>query len=105
MNFPRWLVIGVVIMVSLGWLVNLGAHLLYDRGDASVSLLFGLVLGALFGLSPAQVRRQFVDRMLGGGTTAADPEPDQPDEVDENDAEPEPATRRPDRPQRRGDTS
>ena len=48
---PRPLVIGLAVLVSLGWAANLASYLIYNRGDPQVNLLFGLVIGAVFGLN------------------------------------------------------
>lgn len=48
---PRPLVIALAVLVALGWAANLASYLVYNRGDPQVNLLFGLVIGAVFGLN------------------------------------------------------
>lgn len=62
---PRPLVIAIAVLVSLGWAANLASYLVYQRGDPQVNLLFGLVIGAVFGLNRVVdvVRRRAADML------------------------------------------
>lgn len=95
--FPRWLSVGIVILVALAWAGNLLAGFFFPgRGDPLVSWLFGLVLGTVLGLTPAQVLRHVAGRMLGRAPAEPAPPPDEPappDEPGRPAAEPDTPTR------------
>lgn len=48
---PRPLVIALAVLVAAGWAINLWFYLAYGRSDPQVNLLFGVVIGAVFGLN------------------------------------------------------
>lgn len=70
---PRSLVIALAIVVTLGWIANLASYLLTQRGDPQVNLLFGLVIGAVFGLNRiAEVVKRRANDMLKPDRDPAD---------------------------------
>lgn len=55
---PRWAVIGLAALVSLMWAINLTVGYLYPgRNDPFLNYIFGMVIGAIFGIDRLAHRR------------------------------------------------
>lgn len=55
---PRWAVIGLAALVSLMWAVNLAVGYVYPgRNDPFLNYIFGMVIGAIFGIDRLAQRR------------------------------------------------
>ena len=83
---PRPLVVGLAVLVSIMWAVNLIVGLIYpERSDPAVNAIFAIVIGAVFalerrGTTAGRTRRKLA-QMIDPKT---DSEPEQDDRGDQS---------------------
>jgi len=76
----RPLAIAITILVTIVWAANVVVGLIYpERGDATVSALFAIIVGAVFGLTPKagitrRARAAIARRIAGDDPAAEEPE-------------------------------
>lgn len=83
---PRPLVIGLSVLVSIMWAVNLVVGLIYPgRSDPALNAIFAIVIGAAFALekrgATVKAARRKVAQMID---PKPDPEPEQDDRGDQS---------------------
>ena len=78
---PRWAVIGLAGLVSVMWAANLVVGFLYPgRNDPFLNYIFGMIVGAIFGIDRLARRRDNIDNPDGGDEPPGLPEPATPPE-------------------------